>query len=166
MSSQQLIEARESQSDNSRQLAAEEFQFAYSGARVHRLWSKLIGRANHLCDLGNVREVAILQSRRYAGIHDVPIQQIRGSEGRSHDFSNDFRPLQSRTRQRWVNVAAARQQGLELPPVELVQVGNVYYVRDGHHRISVASARGETAVDAEVTVWDVPDAVASEICPL
>lgn len=109
--------------------------------------------------------MAPLQARRYAGIRDVPINQIRGSEGRSHDFTNDFRPLQRYTRQRWINVAAARQRGRELPPVELVQVGDVYYVRDGHHRISVAKARGETAVDAEVTLWNVPAAIASTICP-
>ena len=164
MSSQQTIEARESQSYNSRQLAAEEFQFAYSGARVHRLWSKLTGHANHLCDLGNVREVASPQSRRYTGIHSVPIHQIHGSEGRSHDFSRDFRPLQSHTRQRWVDVATARQQGFELPPVELVQVGDVYFVRDGHHRISVAQARGEAFIDAEVSLWDVANAIVSKIC--
>lgn len=164
MNSQQIIEASKNQSYNSRQLAAEEFQFAYSGALARRAWSKLLGRANHLCDLGNVKEVAAPQARWHAGIHSVPIHQIHGSEGRSRDFSRDFRPLQSHTRQRWINVAAARQRGVALPPVELVQVGDVYFVRDGHHRISVARARGEMFIDAEVSVWDVPNAVVSKIC--
>ena len=164
MSSQQIVEPRESQSYNSRQLAAEQFQFARSGATLHRLWSKLLGHANHLCDLGHVKEVASAQSRRYAGTHSIPIRQIRGSEGRSLDFSSDFRPLQSHTRQRWINVAAARQQGHELPPVDLIQIGDMYFVRDGHHRISVARARGETFIDAEVSVWDVPNVVVTKIC--
>ena len=164
MSGQQILETGESQSYNSRQVAAEEFQFAYSGALVRRLWSKLLGRTSHLCDLGNVREATTLQSRRYAGIQSVPINQIHGSEGRSLDFSSDFQPLQSRTRQRWINVATARQQGLELPPVDLIQVEDMYFVRDGHHRVSVARTRGESFVDAQVSIWDVPNAVVSKIC--
>jgi hypothetical protein len=55
-------------------------------------------------------------------------------------------------------VAQARQQGLSLPPVELTQVGEVYFVRDGHHRISVARALGQTDIEAEVRVWQVAEA--------
>jgi hypothetical protein len=54
---------------------------------------------------------------------------------------------------RWLRVAAARDQGKVLPPVVLVQVGDVYFVRDGHHRISVARALGQLDIEAEVTVW-------------
>ena len=85
----------------------------------------------------------------------MPVRQIRGSEGRCADFDADFRPLQTHSKGRWVNVAVARERGMGLPPVELIQVGDVYFVRDGHHRISVAKALGEEAVDAEVTVLDV-----------
>jgi hypothetical protein len=52
-------------------------------------------------------------------------------------------------------MAAAKMRGVALPPVELIQVGDIYFVRDGHHRISVARAFGQEQVDAEVTVWDV-----------
>jgi len=61
-------------------------------------------------------------------------------------------------------VATARQQGLELPPVDLIQVEDMYFVRDGHHRISVARTREESFVDAQVSIWDVPNAVVSKIC--
>jgi hypothetical protein len=57
---------------------------------------------------------------------------------------------------RWLRVAAARDQGKVLPPVVLVQVEDVYFVRDGHHRISVARALGQLDIEAEVTVWQVP----------
>ena len=56
---------------------------------------------------------------------------------------------------RWLGVAAARDHGKVLPPVVLVQVGGVYFVRDGHHRISVARALGQLDIEAEVTVWQV-----------
>jgi hypothetical protein len=54
-----------------------------------------------------------------------------------------------------MGLAAARQRGIVLLPVDLIQVGDVYFVRDGHHRISVAQAFGQKQIDAEVTVWDV-----------
>jgi hypothetical protein len=51
-----------------------------------------------------------------------------------------------------LNIAKLRLEGRPLPPVELIQVGDSYFVRDGHHRISVARAFGQTAIDAQVTV--------------
>lgn len=89
------------------------------------------------------------------GTQVVPIAQIRGSEGRSGDFDREFNPLQDRSRERWLSVAVARQQGKALPPVELIQIGEVYFVRDGHHRISVARALGQQTIEARVLVWQV-----------
>jgi len=85
----------------------------------------------------------------------VPIEQIWGSEGRSADFDALFYPRQGHSQGRWVSIAAARMMGLVLAPVELIQVGAGYFVRDGHHRISVARALGEQYIEAEVTVWQV-----------
>jgi hypothetical protein len=85
----------------------------------------------------------------------VPISQIGGSEGRVGDFDRDFNPLKDYTRRRWLGIAAARERGKVLPPVSLVQVGDVYFVKDGHHRISVARAVGQDAIEARVTAWQV-----------
>jgi hypothetical protein len=74
---------------------------------------------------------------------------------RSNDFDRDFHPLQDHCKDRWLRVARARDEDKVLPPVVLVQVGDVYFVRDGHHRISVARARGQLDIEAEVTVWQV-----------
>jgi len=63
--------------------------------------------------------------------------------------------LDDRLRDRWVSVAMTRSQYIPLPPVNLVQVGDRYFVEDGHHRISVARALGESTIDAEVSIWDV-----------
>jgi hypothetical protein len=92
----------------------------------------------------------------------VPINLIRGSQGRSHDFDRDFNPLQHHTKGRWLSVAAAWQRGKELPPVDLIQVRDFYFVQDGHHRISVAQALGQQVIEAEVTVWNVTGPLVSE----
>ncbi len=89
----------------------------------------------------------------YAGIQAVSIAQIHGSEGRCSDFDADFRPLAEHDRGRWLRIARARLQGAELPPVDLIRVRDGYFVRDGHHRISVAHAFGEEYIEAEVTEW-------------
>jgi hypothetical protein len=94
-----------------------------------------------------------LHTRHYLGVQTVCIEQICGSEGRSGDFDSLFYPSQGHSQQRWVSIAAARIRGLVLPPVELIQVGDGYFVRDGHHRISVARALGEEVVEAQVTAW-------------
>lgn len=115
----------------------------------------LSGRPRCLLNLAEVDTGGDLRTRPCEGIQTVPLGQIRGSEGRSGDFDRDFNPLQDRCRQRWLNVAVARQRGKALPPVELIQVGQVYFVRDGHHRISVARALGQQAIEARVLVWEV-----------
>jgi hypothetical protein len=61
-----------------------------------------------------------------------------------------------------MSVAKARLQGATLPPVDLVQVSDVYFVRDGHHRISVAKALGQVDIDADVTVWEVRGVLSQE----
>jgi hypothetical protein len=83
------------------------------------------------------------------------MDRIRGSEGRCNDFDTHFRPLTGLSRDRWTSIYCARQEGVALSLVELVQVGDTYYVRDGHHRISVARALGQETIDARVTVWEV-----------
>ncbi len=79
----------------------------------------------------------------------------RCREGRCDDFDVGFHPLKEHTEERWVSVARAQLRGLGLPPVELIQVGDAYFVCDGHHRISVAAALGQQEIDAVVTVWQV-----------
>jgi hypothetical protein len=92
-------------------------------------------------------------ARYYAGIQAVPIRQIRGTEERARDFDVEFNPLTDHTERRWLSVFTALQRGAALPPVELTRVGEIYFVRDGHHRISAARALGQEYIEAVVTVW-------------
>lgn len=80
----------------------------------------------------------------------VPLEAIVGSEDRVEDFDAAFRPLRRNTRDRWISVAVARRRHVALPAVELVQTADGYYVRDGHHRISVAKAAGQQAIEARI----------------
>lgn len=88
--------------------------------------------------------------RTYAGLKDVPIDAIRGSEERAPAFDRTFHPIGERPRQRWLSIAEARVYGKPMPPVQLTEKDGRYYVRDGHHRISVAHALGEAFIEAEV----------------
>jgi hypothetical protein len=140
-------------------LALLKFRDARIRARLGKLRALWAGRsAGRLLHLGTVRASRPLRSSHYAGARAVPIRQIRGSEGRCDDFDAEFRPLNTHGRDRWLSVAMAWQKGVALPPVDLIQVGNLYFVRDGHHRISVARAWGAESIDAEVTVWELAGA--------
>jgi hypothetical protein len=128
---------------------------ARSQGQQSGLRSILKGCSRCLHTLDGVDAGGEVRTRRCEGIQVVPITQIQGSESRSSDFDRDFHPLQDRTRERWLSVAVARQRGKSLPPVELIQVGEIYFVRDGHHRISVARALGQQEIEARVLVWQV-----------
>jgi hypothetical protein len=108
-----------------------------------------------MLDLKQVRAACTIEAESDGGIRTVPLSQIRGSEGRSRYFDCDLNPLYDRARGRWIGIARARQQDKVLPLVVLVQVGDVYFVRDGHHRISVARALGQIDIEARVTIWQV-----------
>lgn len=119
---------------------------------LRRCFARLIGEVQCLLEL-NAVETASVVGLRHSAVQSIAIGQIRGSEGRVRDFDINFFPLDEHDRERWVGVAVAYQSGVALPPVELIQVGTNYYVRDGHHRISVARALGQEYIDAYVTVW-------------
>jgi hypothetical protein len=141
------------QSFNVQRQASEQFCSLRMQARRGKLWSALSGRRRCLLSLQEVQKHLQIQARSHAGLQLVPIAQIGGSESRCTDFDADFRPLQEHTQERWVRVAIARSQDVALPAVELVQVNGIYFVRDGHHRISVAKMLGQQEIEAVVTVW-------------
>jgi len=138
------------------------YQAARRRARLGKLCSALTGRCRHLFHLSAIQDACGVGGRHYAGTQAVPIDHIRGSEGRCSEFDASFWPLQTRTKRRWLSIALAHYMGESLPPVELIQVGEFYFVRDGHHRISVAKAMGQTYIDAQVIVWEVNRAASPE----
>ena len=153
VSLQQSFSSSISENQNSRE-AMQLFQTANLQARLSQFWSKISRRPNSLLDLNEVTSEKELNGRHYAGIQAVGINQIRGSEGRTGDFDANFKPLTEKTRDRWLSIARAQLGGTPLPAVELIKVGEEYFVRDGHHRISVAQALGQETIDAQVLIWE------------
>jgi len=90
-------------------------------------------------------------SEHAAGNMVVPLDAIVGTVDRGRDFDRSFRPTSGRVRSRWEHIATAMRRGEAMPPVDLIRIGQIYFVRDGHHRVSVARALGRTDIDANVT---------------
>jgi hypothetical protein len=85
------------------------------------------------------------------GLLEIPLDAIRGTlePNRAAQFDSDFRPARS-IRDRWQNIWLAEHRGAVLPPISVVQIGREYAIRDGHHRVSVARARGASTISAVV----------------
>ena len=128
---------------------------ARARARRGRLWSALTGRSRRLLALAEIEATHAVRARHQAGVRTVAVDQIRGSENRSDDFDREFYPLHDHNKGRWLSVAEAWERGTVLPPVELIEVGGVYFVRDGHHRISLARTLGQQDIEAHVLTWQV-----------
>lgn len=127
------------------------------GLQAKKIWSTLNRPPAQLLTLAEVAASCQSLGHNYLGVQQVPLDQILGSasQGRSQDFDPNFRPQRAAVKERCQGILKARQRGVKMPPVALVQVGDIYFVEDGHHRISVAQSWGEQEIEAEVTVWQV-----------
>ena len=85
------------------------------------------------------------------GLEVVPLDSIVGSVDRHREFDRWFRPRTGRTRERWERLARAHRRGEPIPPIDVYRVGGLHFVRDGHHRVSVAHALGLRSIEAYVT---------------
>jgi hypothetical protein len=90
-------------------------------------------------------------SENSEGAKVVALDDVVGTIDRGREFDRRFRPTSGRVRSRWEHIAAAMRRGESLPPVDLLRIGEIYFVRDGHHRVSVARALGHKDIDAYVT---------------
>ncbi|MCW2809072.1 MAG: chromosome partitioning protein ParB [Marmoricola sp.] len=133
----------------------------FQRARRHQVLSRLAGFLRH--DAGEANEtlsfdevVTALGRRgeRSLGVQKVPLDQIVGSVDKVRDFDRRFRPTSDRSRQRWQRLAEKSRLGEYLPPIDVYKLGNLYFVRDGHHRVSVARMHGADSLDANVTEID------------
>jgi len=122
-------------------------------ARVRAMFSKIFSvlKSDDLLPLTEVSSLIKPSAQAYRGIQSVPISLIVGSEGRYRDFNKRFFPRFLHLRSRWESINRAHDRGVTLPPVQLYEIGGVYFVRDGNHRVSVALQRGQEFIDAEVT---------------
>ena len=123
-------------------------------ARRKGFWRTLISwftkKCNNLLSLDQNSLKGSKQGQRYVGLQTVALDQIVGSTGRSHEFDRAFFPRQTYTMERWTSLAKANYRSEAVPPVDLVKVGDHYFVTDGNHRISVARALGQQHIEAKV----------------
>jgi len=134
--------------------AQHDFQRARRRATIARLVARLRGDPDEtgvVLPYEEVIDALGFASERSAGLTVVPLDAIVGSVDRSRDYDRRFRPTSGRTRGRWEQIAAAARRGESFPPIDLLKVGELYFVRDGHHRVSVARALGRDDIDAYVT---------------
>ncbi len=131
-------------------LASHEFNRARMRSFVNDAVALLKGYQNQLLSFSELSRVAAVGEPIDLGIQEVPLDAIQGSVDRYRDFDRAFLPKHSGLRDRWERVATARDQGRPMPPVQLYKLGDIYFVRDGHHRISVCRNRGDKTIQAHV----------------
>jgi len=130
--------------------AGEDFNKARNKALFNDIQNFLNPDKRQLLSFHDVKKILKPQNEVYIGMHAVPIDKIVGSEGRYQDFDNHFLPRHGNLRERWERVDQAHLTDVVLPPIQLYEIGGLYFVRDGNHRVSVAKAQGVDFIDAEV----------------
>ena len=103
-----------------------------------------------LISFSDIKNLLRPKNEVYMGLKTVPVKLIVGSEGRYQDFDNHFFPKSLHLKSRWEHIDMARLQDISLPSISLYELGGVYFVRDGNHRVSVAKTQGVEFIDAEV----------------
>ncbi len=139
----------------------EDFGRARDKARWKGLAARLLRRNNALLPFEEMRRGLRAQGQHFGGFRTIPVEQIVGSVSRYRDFDKAFLPRHALTRHRWQSIDRAYYEDTALPPVEVYQLGETYFVKDGNHRVSVAREQGQTFIDAYVIELDVPVPIAS-----
>jgi hypothetical protein len=133
------------------QQASEDFSKARGKALFSRIQHFMDVDKDNLLSFNDVKEILKPKSETYRGMQTISIDLIVGSEGRYRDFNKYFFPRAEHLRSRWEQVDVAQLKDIILPPIQLYEIGGVYFVRDGNHRVSVARSQGMEFIDAEVT---------------
>ena len=133
-------------------------QFDFSRARRRRALSRLANRlrgepgdVNVILPFEEVVEALGRRGERNLGLQTIDVDAIVGTVDRSREFDRRFRPTSGRVRTRWERIAEAQRRGKPMPPIHAYRIGDLHFVKDGHHRVSVARAMGHDKIDAYVT---------------
>lgn len=130
--------------------ARSDFQRARFKAFLNRAWGAISGQRTTLLSYDEIKEKLHIGGPLYRGVKTVRVDQIAGSLNRYHEFDRVFLPASDTLAERWQRVNRAFYEEVSLPPVVLYKVGQVYFVVDGHHRVSVAREQGQLEIEAEV----------------
>jgi nucleotide-binding universal stress UspA family protein len=131
--------------------AIDDFHKARSQAALKEILARITGESTQLLSFDEVRQKLKVKGSFERGLRDIPLDTIIGSLGRYNDFTRDFLPKQDMDEARWARVRSAVTGPVGLDPIEVYQIGEAYFVKDGNHRVSVARQLGATHIQAYVT---------------
>jgi hypothetical protein len=133
-------------------------QFDFGRARRRRALARLAARlrrepsdVNVILPFEEVVEALGRRGERRLGLKTIDLDSIVGTVDRSREFDRAFRPTSSRVRPRWERIALATRKGQSMPPIDVYRIGELHFVKDGHHRVSVARELGHEVIEAYVT---------------
>ncbi len=134
------------------QLALRDFQHARKQAVMQQILARLRGEADTLLCFDDVRQQlrSTGESIKH-GLQEIPLDKIVGSVARYGDFTRSFLPKKDEDEERWAGVRAAVDDMVGMPPIEVFQVGDAYFVQDGNHRVSIARQLNSKTISAYVT---------------
>lgn len=139
-----------------RKEAHSDFELAHRRGNWRNILNWITSNRGELLPFDEVRTRLPVKGQHYVGMREIPVESIIGSVSRYNDFDRAFLPRQTHTRERWENVDVAHLQDTILPPIEVYQIGDAYFVKDGNHRVSVARLKGQAYIDAYVVKLEVP----------
>lgn len=144
-----------------------DFEEAHFQASLRDVLARLTRRSDDLLSYEEVAQQLHLTERSEVGIRTIPVAAIVGSVGRAADFTRDFLPRRTKDMERWAGVRTAflDPEGKEIPPIEVYQVGEVYFVLDGNHRVSIARREGIMYIEARVIEIHSPVPLTPDITP-
>ena len=130
--------------------ALQRFENARRRARLASIWNGLLGKPQTLLSFEPISVRLPQRTGLQRGVQEIPVEQIVGSLGKAHMFDRSFGPLRDEQRDRWVDIVLLHQaSGWE--PIVVHEIGGLYFVEDGHHRVSVARDAGLKLIEAYVT---------------
>ena len=133
------------------QIAIQDFKRLRQQAATEQLLARLTGRSNDLLAYDDVEDKLHPTDRMEHGLQEIKVEAIVDSVGRYKDFTRTFLPKRDSDQERWARVRTAVWDMKGMPPIEVYQVGEAYFVKDGNHRVSVARQLGSSTISAFVT---------------
>jgi hypothetical protein len=109
------------------------------------------GDAGRILSFDEVVAALGWRGEHYLGLQIIRLDTVAGTAGSRREFDRSFRPASGRVRERWERLDLAQRRGAAMPPIEVYRVGDLHFVKDGHHRVSVALATGRKTIEAYVT---------------
>ena len=139
----------------------------FNSARWHAFLEDVMGllcrRPKGLLSFDEVKRKLDLLSSRDRGVYEIPLDKIVGSVGRCCEFTRTFWPRREELRKRWQRVFTLIHSASGLSPIEVYQVGDIYFVFDGHHRVSVMRQIGLKVIEAHITEFVSPIRLTTDI---